>query len=249
MSETIYDTHVQFYLDFVDRFLADKNGLWYVLLSRFKGILGDRLNGARVCDIACGEGYLSRFLARFGPQEVIGIDISAALIDAATQRRDRSNLSYRVDDAQYLRTVADASVDIAVSQMAIMDIPDHRAFFRSVHRILKAGGVFVFSLLHPCFESPFHLPDEPQFVTDGNGNLIAYMIHQYSKEGFWQSGGTGVRGHMGAYHRTLTTLLNDLLAAGFQLERLDEPIVGESGLFLQVPQTLLIAAHTSVMRR
>lgn len=243
MNETIYDTHVQFYLDFVDRSLADKNGLWHVLLSRFKEILGDRLKGARVCDIACGEGYLSRFLGQFGPQEVIGIDISAELIDAATRRRNSTNLSYRVDDAQYLRTFMDASVDIAVSQMAIMDIPDHRAMFRSVRRVLKADGIFMFSLLHPCFEAPFRVPDAPQFLTDANGNLIAYTIRQYAKQGFWQSGGTGVRGHMGAYHRTLSTLINDLLDIGFLLEKLEEPVLGDRGLFLQVPQTLLVVAH------
>jgi ubiquinone/menaquinone biosynthesis C-methylase UbiE len=244
MNETIYDRHVQFYLDFVDRSLADPNGLWQVLLARFKDILGDRLHGARVCDIACGEGYLSRFLASLGPQEVVGIDISPGLIDAATCRKNRTNLSYRVDDAQSLRTFTDGSVDIAVSQLAIMDIPDHRAMFQSVRRVLRAGGAFVFSLLHPCFEAPFRLPDEPQFVTDENENPIAYAIRQYAREGFWQSGGTGVRGHMGAYHRTLSALINDLLAVGFLLEELDEPVVGDDGLFSRVPRALLIAAHT-----
>ena len=55
--------------------------------------------------------------------------------------------------------------------------------------------------------------------------------------------GTGVRGHMGAYHRTLSTLINDLHASGFVLERLDEPVVGAKGLFSLVPQTLLVAAR------
>jgi ubiquinone/menaquinone biosynthesis C-methylase UbiE len=244
MNGTIYDKHVQFYIDFVDRSLADQNGLWQVLLARFKEILGDHLKEARVCDIACGEGYLSRFLGQFGPQEVVGIDTSVALIDVATRRSDRMNLSYRVDDAQYLRTFEDASIDIAVSQLAIMDIPDHRALFQSVRRVLKAGGVFVFSLLHPCFESPFRVPDEPQFQVDVNSNPVAYIVRHYAHEGFWQSGGTGVRGHMGAYHRTLSTLINDLLEAGFILERLEEPVVEGRELFSRVPQTLLIAAQT-----
>ena len=242
MNETIYDRHVQFYLDFVDRNLADENGLWHVLLSRFKEILGDRVKGARICDIACGEGYLSRSLAQLGPQEVIGIDLSAALIDIADQRKNASNLSYRVDDAQQLQTFSDASIDIAVSQLAIMDIPDHRALFRSVRRVLKAGGTFVFSMLHPCFETPFHAPEESPFLVDTNGTAIAYVVRRYGSEGFWQSGGTGVRGHMGAYHRKLSTLLNELLAAGFLLEKLDEPVVEGRGLLSQVPQALLVAA-------
>jgi ubiquinone/menaquinone biosynthesis C-methylase UbiE len=243
MNETVYDKHVQFYLDFVDRNLADENGLWHVLLARFKEILGDRLKGARVCDIACGEGYLSRFLGQLGPQEVIGIDLSAALIEEAIRRRTGPNLSYRVDDAQHLQTFADASVDIAVSQLAIMDIPDHRALFRSVHRVLRTRGVFVFSLLHPCFETPFHAPEESQLLLDATGEPSAFIVRRYASEGFWQSGGTGVRGHMGAYHRTLSTLLNDLLVAGFLLEKLEEPVVDGGGLFSQVPQALLVAAR------
>ena len=243
MNETIYDKHLQFYIDFVDRNLADENGLWHVLLSQFKEILKDRLKGARVCDIACGEGYLSRFLGQLGPREVIGIDTSAALIDVATQRSNGPNLSYRVDDAQQLRTFSDTSVDIAVSQLAIMDIPDHQALFKSVRRVLRSGGVFVFSLLHPCFETPFHAPDESPFLVDTGGTPIAYIVRRYVSEGFWQSEGTGVRGHMGAYHRTLSTLLNDLLATGFLLARLDEPVMEGRGLFSQVPQTLLVAAR------
>lgn len=243
MNETIYDKHAQFYLDFVDRNLADQNGLWHVLLSRFQEILGDRLQGARVCDIACGEGYLSRFLGPLGPQEVIGIDLSAALIDVANQRSNGPNLSYRVDDAQHLRTFSDGSVDIAVSQLAIMDIPDHRAMFQSVRRVLRPAGIFVFSLLHPCFETPFHAPQEEPFLVNESGSPIAYVVRRYASEGFWQSGGTGVRGHMGAYHRKLSTLLNDLLMTGFLMEKLDEPVVEAKGLFSQVPQALLMAAH------
>lgn len=61
-TTTVYDEHVRFYVDFVDRGLADKNDFRHVLLERFESILARRLIGARVCDIACGEGYLSRFL-------------------------------------------------------------------------------------------------------------------------------------------------------------------------------------------
>jgi ubiquinone/menaquinone biosynthesis C-methylase UbiE len=245
MNETVYDKHVQFYLDFVDRNLADENSLWHVLLSRFKEILRDHLKGARICDIACGEGYLSRFLGQLGPKEVIGIDLSEALIDVATRRKNASNLSYRVDDAQHLRIFSVASMDIAVSQLAIMDIPDHLEMFRSVRRVLKAGGLFVFSLLHPCFETPFQASNESPFLVDESGNPVAYIVRRYTEEGFWQSGGTGVRGHMGAYHRTLSTLINDLLAAGFLLQKLDEPVVEDRGLFSQVPQALLVAARVA----
>lgn len=245
VNKTLYDTHVAFYLQFVQQALAHKDSLWNMLLARFEANLGNRLPGARVVDVACGEGYLSRFLAARGPQEVVGIDISTALVAVATERRNAPNLSYRVDDAQHLETLGDASFDVAVSQMAIMDIPDHRALFQSVRRVLKTDGVFVFTLLHPCFETPFRTPDQLQFLLDSNGTAVAALVHRYASEGFWQSGGTGVRGRVGAYHRTLSTLLNDLLHAGFLLEKLEEPVEGDSGLRAEVPRILLVVARAN----
>jgi SAM-dependent methyltransferase len=244
MAQSIYDQHAEFYLNFVDKGLADEGGLVHVLMARFRAVLGDRLLGARVCDVACGEGYLGRYLICQGAREVIGIDVSRALIEAARQRSDSLNLIYQVDDAHTLHTMADASVDVVVSQLALMDIADHRQLFQAVRRVLKPAGVFVFSLLHPCFEGrPFHLPDDPPVLLDERGVPLAYLIRRYATEGFWQSGGDGVRGHMGAYHRMLSTYLNDLLQCGFRLERLEEPVLKGGGLYAEVPLTLLVVAQ------
>ncbi|MFZ0544988.1 MAG: class I SAM-dependent methyltransferase [Candidatus Promineifilaceae bacterium] len=240
MNETIYDKHRRFYLDFVDRLLADESSLWHLLLARIEAILGGRLDGARVCDIACGEGYLSRFLAERGAREVVGVDISAALIEAANQRNRLDNLSYHMDNAHHLSTLPDNGFDIAVSQMAMMDIPDYQAMFRAVHRVLKPGGVFLFTLLHPCFEGPYLLPGEEPFLEDSEGNMTACVVRWYGREGFWQSGGDGVRGHMGAYHRTVSTYINDLISAGFRLEKLEEPLMEGGGLMAQVPKALVV---------
>ena len=61
------------------------------------------------------------------------------------------------------------------------------------------------------------------------------------------SGGEGVRGKVGAYHRTLSTYLNDLLAAEFRLEGVFEPTLpeGEYGLVEEqwlgkIPRGLII---------
>lgn len=244
MSATVYDQHAQFYLSFVDRALTDDRSIWFQHLALYQQILNGRLAGARVLDLACGEGYLSRFLAELDAREVVGIDLSAVLVAAALERTNAGNVSYRIDDAQHLRTVTDRSFDIAVCQMALMDIPDHRALFRSVRRVLTPTGMFVFSLLHPCFEAPFHLPEAPPLL-DVAGSTQAVVVRRYRTEGFWQSGGTGVRGHMGAYHRTLSTLLNDLRVAGFHLEQLEEPVADEYGLFAEVPRTMVIAVQAS----
>lgn len=242
MSPTVYDEHAEFYLDFVDRGLSDEKGPWRVLLNLFVTLLGDRLLGARVCDVACGEGYLGRYLVHHGAREVVGIDSSEAMIDAAIKRSDSPKLEYRVDDARALATLPDGSIDIVVSQVALQDIADHRGVFQAARRVLKDDGSFVFSLLHPCFQSPCRLPEEPPFLYDGDGVPVAAVAREYGSEGLWHSGGDGVRGRMGSYHRMVSTYLNDLQASGFRLQRLEEPLIPDGGLWSRVPLHLVIAA-------
>jgi SAM-dependent methyltransferase len=238
-----YDADPAFYVAFVDRMLRDPESFWHPLLSQMTALVQDRLPGARVLDVACGEGHLSRRLATLGPREVIGIDLSAALLRVAAERTTQPTIHYRLDDAQTLGSFQDATIEVAVSNLALMDIPDHRALFGAVRRVLLPGGVFVCSLLHPCFQAPFHEPEAPQFIYDEQGQAAAYVIRSYAQEGHWNSGGSGVRGRVGAYHRTLSTLINDLLAAGFVLQGLHEPRSGTTGLYARVPRVLVIEAR------
>ena len=243
MTDTVYDENVERYVEFVDSVLAAEPSLFGEMLAIFVDLLGGRLQGAEVCDIACGEGYLSRHLSQSGASKVIGIDLSAALIDIARQRTDVPNVSYRVEDAQALASLEDAAFDVAVSQMALMDIPDHRAMFHATRRVLKSDGVFVFSLLHPCFEGPYEPPDKPQFLVDQDGTRTACVVHTYATEGHWRSEGAGVRGVLGSYHRMLSTYINDLVASGFRLERLVEPVFNAPGIAAEVPRVLLLFSH------
>ena len=248
MTATVYDRHADFYVDFVDRGLASEGGHVSLLISTLTACLGERLAGARVLDLCCGEGYLGRHLLAQGAGEVTGIDLSTALIDEARRRAGPLGPSYRVDDAQQLGSVADASFDIVISQLAMMDVPDHRKLFAAARRVLAPGGGFVFSVLHPCFEGrPFHARTAPPYLLDDAGQPTAFVIRRYATEGHWDSGGDGVRGRMGAYHRTLSTYINDLLAAGFALERLEEPLAGgdaaKTGLFAEVPTALVVSAR------
>jgi ubiquinone/menaquinone biosynthesis C-methylase UbiE len=245
MGRPIYDEHTRMYIDFVDRVLAAEPSLFGRMLTLFEQLIGSRLKDAHVLDIACGEGYLSRFLTERGALAVTGIDISSGLIDVARDRSDGPNISFRVDDAQELATFGDGSVDIAVSQMAMMDIADHVRMFEAVHRVLQASGAFVFSLLHPCFEGPYHPPDENPLLVDENQTPVARVVRRYASEGYWRADGAGVRGHVGSYHRTLSTYLNDLVRTGFRLEAMAEPVFEGQGLFSEVPRVLIVSAVAS----
>lgn len=250
MSPTVYDEHAEFYVDFIDRGLASEDGYVRLLLSVLASCVGERVVGARVCDLCCGEGYLGRFLMKQGATSVVGVDVSSELVEEARRRADDPGLSYRVGDAQDLESVSDGSFDVVMSQLALMDVPDHRRLFAAVRRVLVKDGPFVFSVLHPCFEGrPFHVRDAPPFVLGEDGEPVAYAVRRYASEGPFHTGGDGVRGRMGSYHRRLSTYINDLLASGFVLERLEEPLAGgdaaRAGLFGEVPTALVVAARAA----
>lgn len=174
--------------------------------------------GQRICDLACGQGRVARHLADRGAS-VVGIDLSAKLLAIARRQEEAAprGIAYRHADARSLDGVADGAFDGVVCHMALMDIPDLTPTLCSVARILRPGGWFVFSILHPCYH------------TARSGELASpegtvRTVGRYFVEGYWRSDTrTGPPGKVGAYHRTLSAYINALSDAGLTLERVSEP--------------------------
>ncbi len=202
------------------------------------------IDGQRICDLACGQGIVSRQLAMRGAV-VTGVDISARLLDIARRDEDTDPLgiAYQQDDAQELGTLPDASVDGVVCNMALMDIPDVEATFRAVQRILQPAGWFVFSITHPCFQTP-----ASHWIEDADGT-ISRAVRAYFAEGLWHSDNpTGVRGQVGAYHRTLATYIGALTAAALFVEHIREPratgnIADQAPGYREIPAVLVARCH------
>jgi ubiquinone/menaquinone biosynthesis C-methylase UbiE len=181
--------------------------------------LADQVGGREICDLACGQGFASRALARLGAR-VTGIDISTRLLGLALayEAREPLGIRYLEDDAQQLRQIADASVDGVTCCMALMNIPDLGACAAAVRRVLKPSGWFVATITHPCFQTP-----HSHWIAGPDGD-IRRAVDGYFAERFWRSHNPqGVRGRVGEEHRMLSTYVNTFSAAGFALERLHEP--------------------------
>jgi SAM-dependent methyltransferase len=118
-------------------------------------LLGYRLELIRRCcqgrsgvllEIGCGTAiHLANLASNFS--QLIGVDISPEMVDAARRKvqtspyRDRIEL--RVDPAEELRTIDDASVDVVLCVGALEHMLDRDQVVRQVSRVLKSGGVFV----------------------------------------------------------------------------------------------------------
>ena len=221
MTASEYDKAGDFYLNWLDRNVPDRDRGIQSSVEIMLAMLDD-VQGIRVCDLGCGEGYLSRILASRGAL-VTGVDISRILLRHAKEHSDDHGIRYVLDDAQSLSQVSDASMDAVICHMALMDIPDLTATLSNVRRVLVDDGQFVFTILHPCFFSPFNA-ENPQEDLDEEGNFKALRVSRYGHEGKWYSDGSGMCGTLGSHHRTLSTYFNTLIRSGFQLSEISEPL-------------------------
>ncbi|WP_405060983.1 class I SAM-dependent methyltransferase [Kribbella sp. NBC_01505] len=198
----------------------------------FDALVGD-LHGLRVASVACGQGRDTRRLADLGA-EVVGIDASESLLAHARsfEQETPRGIEYLHDDAQTLGRIPDASFDAAVCHMALMDIPELEPTVRAIARILKPGGWFVASIVHPCYKTP--ADGELIDHVDGSTRRI---VGRYFDEGPFNSVTRLEILPRVAYHRMLSTYVNTFAAAGLPILRMEEP-VGERPVWQTVPGLL-----------
>jgi SAM-dependent methyltransferase len=198
---------------------------------RFMEFLPD-LSRQSVIDLGCGEGRYTRMFARRGAR-MTGVDISPQMLERARQEEKREPLGirYELETSAQLPSFADVSFDAAVSTMALMDTPDFPAVARAAARVIRPGGGFYFSVLHPCF-----MTRESAWATDTAGRVVGRTISNYwdespySEEWGWDNAPPF---KIFYFPYRLEDYLNGLCAAGFRIERVQEPR----------PSAELIAAH------
>ena len=96
--------------------------------------------GADWIDVGCGTGVLTAtVLNRCEPSHVVGIDSSAAFLQAAQDGVADSRASFRQGDAQAIPE-GDASFHMAASGLVLNFVPDKNAAVREMARVVKPGG-------------------------------------------------------------------------------------------------------------
>lgn len=119
----------------------------------------DPAPGARVLDIGCGGGATSlAFAERVGPSgRVLGVDVSAALLERAEARRRAlglDQLAFEQADAQTRDFSADG-FDAAISRFGVMFFEDPVAAFANIARGLRPGGGIAFAAWAGIADNPW----------------------------------------------------------------------------------------------
>lgn len=173
----------------------------------------------KVLDAGCGEGYLSRMLAKSGAS-VTGVDYSEAMIQLASSKTpEELKITFKHGNCEALNFLQNNSFDLIVSNMVIHDLSNYEMAISEMYRLLVDGGYFVFSIPHPCFVTP-----GSGWVKSDTGEKLYWKVDNYFYEGTYeQIFPLDQEEKLLYFHRTLSSYVDTIIRTGFQIEAMVEP--------------------------
>lgn len=211
MTHNIYDT-AEFFREYsrLERSQRGLDGAWEWPLLR--SLLPD-LKGKRILDLGCGFGWFARWARQQGAASVLGLDVSQNMLDRAKQMTSDTAIEYRRADLESAE-LPESSFDLVFSALALHYIEDLPRILKSANRALHEGWL-VFSMEHPIYTAS----RKADWLQHSDGRKT-WPVDSYSDESLrttdWLAKGFSKR------HRTFSTVMNSLVAAGFSMERVEE---------------------------
>lgn len=185
-------------------------GEWHIL----KEMLPD-FEGKRVLDLGCGLGWHCVYAIEQGAKSALGIDISEKMIAEAKKRNNFPFIHYEtmaIEDYDYPAE----TFDIVISSLAFHYLKSFYDICLKIYGTLKKGGSFVFTVEHPIFTAY----GNQDWYYDGSGNRLHWPVDRYFEEGRRSASFLGEE--VTKYHKTITTYLEAILDAGFEIKKVAE---------------------------
>jgi SAM-dependent methyltransferase len=131
-----------------------------LIFEPYAPVMTERLASAsgvsRVLEIAAGTGVLTRALAERlpGSLSIVASDLNQTMLDQAQAAGTSRPVTWRQADAMQL-PFADGEFDAVVCQFGVMFFPDKAKAFAEARRVLRDGGLFLFSAWDRIEENEF----------------------------------------------------------------------------------------------
>ena len=151
--------------------------------------------GMRVLDLGCGDGTTAVPEARRGA-DVLGVDISRTLVEAANRRAKElglSNLTVRHGDACELQGLEDGRFDLVVSIFGAMFAPRPLDVAKAMVRVTRPGGRIVMGNWIPNdptlvaqilkISSAYSPPPPEGFVSPMTWGVESHVEERFGKAG------------------------------------------------------------------
>lgn len=121
--------------------------------------------GKKIAEIGCGRGGGLSYIARtYSPASALGIDISTTAVNFCKKNYKIEGLTFAIGDAQDLSLLHNDSLDVIINCESSHRYPRMDLFLKEVNRILRPGGIFLYTDF--CYDH--EMPDiRKQLVESG----------------------------------------------------------------------------------
>jgi ubiquinone/menaquinone biosynthesis C-methylase UbiE len=219
-KDTDYEIHADFWKREKPKMQSD------FLCRPFAVRLLGNVKGKKIIDAGCGEGYLSRKLSQQGAK-VTGVDNSKNMIMLANQQA--GGPSYFIDNVVTLKSIPDSSQEMYLSSLVFSCLEKDSELSRalkSAHRVLKKKGVLVVAFPHPFEAVDYYKSGWVSFLEKPRNYFIKHDILKKLHDS--QGNSFLVKNT----HRSLGQLINEVISAGFTIEKVAEPEVTKKDIKL-----------------
>ncbi len=137
------------------------------------------IQNKQIIDIGCGGGIYTKELALMGAKNVVGLDFSKEILQAAKENCSGfPNISFIHGDAHSI-PYPDETFDIVISRAVIHHLQDIPTFLREASRILKKNGVLILQdrTIEDCT-----IPGSPEHIRGYFFSVFPKLIEIESKE-------------------------------------------------------------------
>ena len=180
------------------------------------------LKDKRILDVGCGMGQHAMQYIEMGASCVLGTDISEKMLGYARKNNTADNIRYMRLPFEELDKI-DESFDVVTSSLAFDYAEDLCDVLKKINNLLIPGGKLVFSISNPISTAYDGVYD--RYTRTEDGVRLYANLHNYNIEGLrkfkWVVDGYEV------YHRRFSTLVNNIVSAGFIIEECQESQLSE----------------------
>jgi SAM-dependent methyltransferase len=170
------------------------------------------VRGWRILDAGCGPGVYAQILLAQGAQ-VVALDVNPKMVALARARLGEEAQVIQASLEDPLNFFEGESFDLVIAPLVMDYVRDWVLTFSEFQRILKPGGILVFSIEHPAMKYF-------DFIEKSN----YFQVEQVSYT--WKGFGPPVE--VPTYRRSLAEVFNPLIEAGFNIDRVLEPLPTEA---------------------
>lgn len=176
--------------------------------------------GKNILELGCGGGQCSIAFAKKGAK-CTSIDFSENQLKFANKlaKKIGVEINFVKADIQNFKLKEDKKFDIVFSSFALQFVSDLDTCFKVVNKVLKTGGLFVFSLDHPFYSIVSH-----KGIIESSYYQIGKCTEWTTEDVFHGSNDLkGTKVPFVVYKRKISDIYNDLVEAGFKIDKILEP--------------------------